>query len=58
MVYWFTYIFYQDASMSAMNDELPRLQEKLYYGQIHSHTDILEHFLSENSFKRYNPQVS
>lgn len=56
MVYMLIF-FYQDASMSAMNDELPRLQEKLYYGQIHSRTDILEHFFSESSFKRYNPQV-
>lgn len=44
--------------MNAMNDELPRIQEQVYYGHIQSHTDVLEKFLSENSYKRYNPSVS
>ena len=44
--------------MDAMNDELPRIQEQVYYGHIQSHTDVLEKFLSENSYKRYNPSVS
>jgi len=40
-----------------MNDELPRLQEGVYYGQINIRTDILEKFLSEEGQPRYNPQV-
>lgn len=48
----------KEATMNAMNDELPRIQEQVYYGHIQSHTDILEKFLSENSYKRYNPSVS
>jgi UDP-glucose:glycoprotein glucosyltransferase len=44
--------------MNAMNDELPRIQEQVYYGHIQSHTDVLEKFLSESSYKRYNPSVS
>lgn len=40
-----------------MNEELPRIQEHVYYGHISSHTDILEKFLSESGFQRYNPQV-
>lgn len=40
-----------------MNDELPRLQEQVYYGQINSHTDVLDKFLSESGIQRYNPQV-
>uniref|UniRef100_A0A452YE11 Uncharacterized protein n=1 Tax=Aegilops tauschii subsp. strangulata TaxID=200361 RepID=A0A452YE11_AEGTS len=48
----------EDATMNAMNDELPRIQEQVYYGHIQSHTDVLEKFLSESSYKRYNPSVS
>uniref|UniRef100_A0A452YDY9 UGGT thioredoxin-like domain-containing protein n=1 Tax=Aegilops tauschii subsp. strangulata TaxID=200361 RepID=A0A452YDY9_AEGTS len=48
----------KDATMNAMNDELPRIQEQVYYGHIQSHTDVLEKFLSESSYKRYNPSVS
>jgi hypothetical protein len=44
--------------MNAMNDELPRIQEQVYYGHIQSPTDILDKFLSESSYKRYNPSVS
>lgn len=40
-----------------MNDELPRLQEGVYYGQINIRTDILEKFLTEEGQPRYNPQV-
>ncbi|GJU00156.1 hypothetical protein Tco_1110494, partial [Tanacetum coccineum] len=46
-----------DALMSAMNDELPRIQEQVYYGQINSRTDVLDKFLSESGIQRYNPQV-
>ena len=44
--------------MNAMNEELPRIQEQVYYGQITSKTDVLEKFLSESGRQRYNPQVS
>ena len=40
-----------------MNDELPRLQEQVYYGHINAHTDVLEFFLSDDGISRYNPQV-
>lgn len=55
-IFWFHSA--QDALMNAMNDELPRIQEQVYYGHINSHTDILDKFLSESSISRYNPQVS
>jgi hypothetical protein len=44
--------------MNAINYELPRIQEQVYYGHIQSHTDILDKFLAESSYKRYNPSVS
>lgn len=44
--------------MNAMNEEMQKLQEQVYYGQISSHTDILDKFLSEGGYKRYNPSVS
>lgn len=47
----------EDALMNAMNDELPRIQEQVYYGHINSHTDVLEKFLSESGIGRYNPQI-
>ncbi|KAF9602136.1 hypothetical protein IFM89_025181 [Coptis chinensis] len=47
----------EDAVMNAMNDELPRIQEQVYYGHINSRTDVLEKFLSESGFHRYNPQI-
>lgn len=43
--------------MNAMNEELPRIQEQVYYGQINSHTNILDKFLSEGSYRRYNPRI-
>ncbi|KAM3408477.1 hypothetical protein ACQJBY_001541 [Aegilops geniculata] len=48
----------EDATMNAMNDELPRIQEQVYYGHIQSHTDVLEKFLAESSYKRYNPSIT
>ncbi|KAI8555132.1 hypothetical protein RHMOL_Rhmol05G0150600 [Rhododendron molle] len=47
----------EDALMNAMNDELPRIQEQVYYGHINSHTDVLDKFLSESGVPRYNPQI-
>lgn len=40
-----------------MNEELPRIQEQVYYGQINSDTDVLDKFLSESGVQRYNPKV-
>lgn len=40
-----------------MNDELPKIQEQVYYGQIESRTNVLEKLLSESGLSRYNPQV-
>ncbi|XP_024372023.1 UDP-glucose:glycoprotein glucosyltransferase isoform X2 [Physcomitrium patens] len=45
------------AAAQAMNEELPRLQEGVYYGAINLRTDILEKFLSEEGQPRYNPQI-
>lgn len=47
----------EDAVINAMNDELPRIQEQVYYGHINSHTDVLDKFLSESGYHRYNPQI-
>ncbi|KAJ9552536.1 hypothetical protein OSB04_016581 [Centaurea solstitialis] len=47
----------QEALMTAMNEELPRIQEQVYYGQINSRTDVLDKFLSESGIQRYNPQI-
>ncbi|KAI3827826.1 hypothetical protein L1987_01912 [Smallanthus sonchifolius] len=47
----------EEALMNAMKDELPRIQEQVYYGQINSRTDILDKFLSESGIQRYNPQI-
>lgn len=47
----------QEALMNAMNDELPRIQEQVYYGNINSRTDVLDKFFSESGISRYNPQV-
>ncbi|KAM7250288.1 hypothetical protein ACFE04_022171 [Oxalis oulophora] len=46
-----------EALMNAMNDELPRIQEQVYFGQINSRTDVLDKFLSESGVTRYNPQI-
>lgn len=48
---------FQEALINAMNEELPRIQEQVYYGQISSHTDVLDKFLSESGIIRYNPEV-
>ncbi|XP_059648175.1 UDP-glucose:glycoprotein glucosyltransferase isoform X2 [Cornus florida] len=47
----------EEALLNAMNDELPRIQEQVYYGHINSHTDVLDKFLSESGIQRYNPQI-
>ncbi|KAI3445630.1 hypothetical protein Pfo_002295 [Paulownia fortunei] len=47
----------EEALINAMNDELPRIQEQVYYGQINSHTDVLDKFLSESGVQRYNPKI-
>ncbi|KAJ4832577.1 hypothetical protein Tsubulata_030778 [Turnera subulata] len=47
----------EEALMNAMNDELPRIQEQVYYGQITSRTNVLDKFLSESGISRYNPQI-
>lgn len=43
--------------MNALNDETQRIQEQVYFGQIKSHTDVLDKFLSEAGIQRYNPRV-
>ncbi|CAN6458439.1 unnamed protein product [Victoria cruziana] len=47
----------EESSINAMNEELPRIQEQVYYGNIDSRTDILEKLLSENGYGRYNPRI-
>ncbi|XP_050208760.1 UDP-glucose:glycoprotein glucosyltransferase [Mercurialis annua] len=47
----------EEALTNAMNEELPRIQEQVYYGHINSHTDVLDKFLSESSVSRYNPLI-
>lgn len=47
----------EDALLNAMNEELPRIQEQVYYGHISSQTDVLDKFLSESGVRRYNPQI-
>jgi UDP-glucose:glycoprotein glucosyltransferase len=49
--------FYQEALQNALNDETQRIQEQVYFGQIKSHTDVLDKFLSEAGIQRYNPRV-
>ncbi|XP_010523682.1 PREDICTED: UDP-glucose:glycoprotein glucosyltransferase isoform X2 [Tarenaya hassleriana] len=48
----------EDSLINAMNDELPRIQEQVYYGQIDSGTDVLDKLLAENAVHRYNPQIT
>eukprot|EP00250_Pteridium_aquilinum_P011892 c20372_g1_i1 orf=227-5122(+) len=43
--------------LQAMNEELPKIQEGVYFGHINSHTDILEKFLKEKTYARYNPHI-
>lgn len=47
----------EEALINSMNDELPRIQEQVYYGHINSRTDVLDKFLSESGTTRYNPQI-
>lgn len=47
----------EDSLINSMNDELPRIQEQVYYGHINSRTDVLDKFLSESGTTRYNPQI-
>ncbi|CAI9103836.1 OLC1v1002407C1 [Oldenlandia corymbosa var. corymbosa] len=47
----------EDSLINAMNDELPRIQEQVYYGLINSQTDILDKLLKESGIHRYNPQI-
>ncbi|KAG8368795.1 hypothetical protein BUALT_Bualt15G0083900 [Buddleja alternifolia] len=47
----------EEALINAMNDELPRIQEQVYYGHISSRTDVLDKFLSESGVQRYNPKI-
>lgn len=47
----------EEALMNAMNDELTRIQEQVYFGHINSQTDVLDKFFSESGISRYNPQI-
>lgn len=47
----------EEALLNALNDETQRIQEQVYYGQIKSHTDVLDKFLSEAGIQRYNPRI-
>ncbi|KAL2613121.1 hypothetical protein R1flu_024813 [Riccia fluitans] len=47
----------QNAAIMAMNEELPKIQEAVYYGRINYRTDVLDKFLSEGGQRRYNPQI-
>lgn len=47
----------EETLINAMNDELPRIQEQVYYGHINSRTDVLDKFLLESGVTRYNPQI-
>jgi UDP-glucose:glycoprotein glucosyltransferase len=47
----------EEALQNALNDETQRIQEQVYFGQIKSHTDVLDKFLSEAGIQRYNPRI-
>lgn len=47
----------EETLLNAMNEELPKIQEQVYYGQIESHTKVLDKLLSESGLSRYNPQI-
>ncbi|KAG5041087.1 hypothetical protein JHK85_013563 [Glycine max] len=47
----------KEALINALNDETPRIQEQVYFGQIMSDTDVLAKFLSEAGIQRYNPKI-
>ncbi|XP_010436736.1 PREDICTED: UDP-glucose:glycoprotein glucosyltransferase-like [Camelina sativa] len=47
----------EETLLNAMNDEFPKIQEQVYYGQIESHTNVLDKLLSESGLPRYNPHI-
>ncbi|KAK7302415.1 hypothetical protein RJT34_13304 [Clitoria ternatea] len=47
----------EEALLNALNDETQRIQELVYFGQIKSHNDVLDKFLSEAGIQRYNPRI-
>ncbi|KAL0801520.1 hypothetical protein Bca101_056696 [Brassica carinata] len=47
----------EETLLNAMNDELPKIQEQVYYGQIESRSNVLDKLLSESGLSRYNPQI-
>ncbi|KAI5389845.1 hypothetical protein KIW84_075234, partial [Lathyrus oleraceus] len=47
----------EEALLNALNDETQRLQEQVYFGQIKSHTDVLDKLLSEAGIQGYNPRI-
>ncbi|XP_021901546.1 UDP-glucose:glycoprotein glucosyltransferase-like [Carica papaya] len=53
----FQFLSNEETLINAMNDELPRIQEQVYYGHINSRTDVLDKFLLESGVTRYNPQI-
>ncbi|KAI5067704.1 hypothetical protein GOP47_0018232 [Adiantum capillus-veneris] len=46
-----------EGGLQAMSEELPKIQEGVYFGHINSHTDILEKFLKEKAYFRYNLDI-
>ncbi|XP_078432136.1 EMS-MUTAGENIZED BRI1 SUPPRESSOR 1 isoform X2 [Wolffia australiana] len=48
----------EESTMNAMNEELSRIQEQVYYGKINSNTDVLDKFLTESGIRRYNPLIT
>ncbi|XP_050875977.1 zinc finger BED domain-containing protein RICESLEEPER 2 [Lathyrus oleraceus] len=54
--HWYFTLFIE-ALLNALNDETQRLQEQVYFGQIKSHTDVLDKLLSEAGIQRYNPRI-
>ncbi|MCO5576449.1 hypothetical protein L7F22_030259 [Adiantum nelumboides] len=46
-----------EGGVQAMSEELPKIQEGVYFGHINSHTDILEKFMKEKAYFRYNPNI-
>lgn len=47
----------QGGALAAMNEELPKIQEGVYFGHINSNTDILDKFLREKGYPRYNSHI-
>ncbi|XP_013591506.1 PREDICTED: UDP-glucose:glycoprotein glucosyltransferase isoform X2 [Brassica oleracea var. oleracea] len=54
---WRSNLNEEETLLNAMNDELPKIQEQVYYGQIESRTNVLDKLLSESGLSRYNPQI-